>query len=65
MQEEKEKEKRLRRRRTRRTGRFELRTLLPGDVNPDAVTANLSDGVLTVRVPKAQAAKPRRVEITG
>ena len=64
-EEEKEKEKRLRRRRTRRTGRFELRTLLPGDVNPDAVTANLSDGVLTVRVPKAQAAKPRRVEITG
>jgi HSP20 family protein len=64
-EKEKEKEKRLRRRRTRRTGRFELRTLLPGDVNPDAVTANLSDGVLTVRVPKAQAAKPRRVEITG
>ena len=58
-------EKGRRRRRARRTGRFELRTLLPGDVNPDAVTANLSDGVLTVRVPKAQAAKPRRVEITG
>jgi HSP20 family protein len=54
-----------RRRRARSTGRFELRTILPGDVNPDAVSANLSDGVLTVRVPKSEAAKPRRIEITG
>jgi HSP20 family protein len=54
-----------RRRRGRRTGRFELRSVLPGDINPDAITANLSDGVLTVRAPKAEAAKPRHVEITG
>jgi HSP20 family protein len=58
-------EKGRRRRRVRRTGRFELRTILPGDINPDGVTANLSDGVLTVRVPKAEAAKPRRIEVTG
>jgi HSP20 family protein len=56
---------RRRRHSTRRTGRFELRTYLPGDVNADAVTAQLSDGVLTVTVPKAEAAKPRKVEITG
>ena len=54
-----------RRRRARRTGRFEFRTMLPGDVNPEGVTANLSDGVLTVTVPKSETAKPRRVEITG
>src|SRR6201998_2045554 len=30
----------------RRTAQFELRTYLPGDVNADAVTAQLSDGVL-------------------
>jgi len=40
-------------------------SILPGDISPDAVSANLADGVLTVRVPKAEAAKPRRVEITG
>jgi HSP20 family protein len=50
---------------SRRTGRFELRTYLPGDVNADAVTAQLSDGILTVTVPKSEAAKPRTIEITG
>ena len=52
-------------RRSRRTGRFELRTYLPGDVNADAVRGELSDGVLTVTVPKAEASKPHKVEITG
>ncbi|WP_411123448.1 Hsp20/alpha crystallin family protein [Streptomyces sp. x-19] len=51
------------RRRGRPTGRFEYRALLPVDVQADAVTAALSGGVLTVTVPKAQAAKPRHVEI--
>ena len=50
---------------SRRTGQFELRTYLPSDVNADAVTAQLSDGVLTVTVPKAEAAKPRKIEVTG
>jgi HSP20 family protein len=54
-----------RHRSSRRTGRFELRTYLPGDVNADGVTAQLSDGILTVTVPKSEAAKPRTVEITG
>jgi len=58
-------EGRRRRRRARRTGRFEFRTTLPGDVNPEGVTANLNEGVLTVTVPKSEAAKPRHVEITG
>jgi HSP20 family protein len=50
---------------SRHTGRFELRTYMPGDVNADAITAQLSDGILTVTVPKSEAAKPRRIEITG
>jgi HSP20 family protein len=54
-----------RHRSSRRTGQFELRTYLPGDVNADAVTAQLSDGILTVTVPKSEAAKPRKIEITG
>ncbi|WP_431961433.1 Hsp20/alpha crystallin family protein [Actinacidiphila sp. bgisy160] len=52
------------RRSTRRTGHFEYRALLPTGVNAEEVKAQLSDGVLTVTVPKAQSAKPRHVEIT-
>ena len=54
-----------RHRSSRRTGRFELRIYLPGDVNADAVTAQLSDGILTITVPKSEATTPRKVEITG
>ena len=54
-----------RHRSTRRTGQFKLRTYLPSDVNADTVTAQLSDGILTVTVPKSEAAKPRKIEITG
>ncbi|MHB6911979.1 Hsp20/alpha crystallin family protein [Streptomyces sp. DB-54] len=52
------------RRTTRRTGQFEFRAALPVDVRTDEVTANLTDGVLTVTVPKAEAATPRHIEIT-
>jgi len=51
------------RRATRRQGRFAYRTMLPADA--DQVSASLSDGVLTVRVAKAETAKPRRIEITA
>lgn len=52
-----------RRRSSRRAGRFEYRAYLPGDVNPEGVRAELSDGILTVTVPKSEAAKPRRIEV--
>jgi HSP20 family protein len=52
------------RHRTRRTGRFEYRATLPHDVDPNKIEANLSDGVLTVRVPISEKAKPRKVKIT-
>jgi HSP20 family protein len=48
---------------TRRTGRFAYRVTLPGDIDADAVEASLHAGVLKVRLPKTQAAQPRRIEI--
>jgi HSP20 family protein len=51
------------RRQTRRTGRFEFRVTLPGEVDPEAVDAKLNDGVLTVRIPKAQRMQRRRIEV--
>lgn len=49
---------------SRRAGRFEYRTSLPRGVDAEAVTADLKDGILTVRIPKTGQAKRRRVEIT-
>ena len=53
------------RRRTRRTGQFDYRVVLPGEVDADNVEANLQEGVLRVVVRKTEHAKPRRIEITA
>ncbi|KFG04306.1 heat-shock protein [Streptomyces scabiei] len=52
------------RRSTRRTGAFEYRLRLPGEVDTEKINARMSDGVLTITVPKAEVAKPRHVEIS-
>jgi len=54
-----------RHRSSRRTGRFEYRAILPGDVNPGGVTAQLADGVLTVTVPRSEAARPHEIEVSS
>ena len=51
------------RRRTRRVGRFDYRVELPGVSDSEDVDATLDQGVLTVRVPKPEHAKRRRIEI--
>ena len=64
--EAKERERKgILRRRTRPVGRFDYRVTLPGAADPDGVEANLADGVLTVRVPKPEQARPRRIEVKG
>ncbi|MCW2504410.1 MAG: heat-shock protein [Actinomycetia bacterium] len=50
--------------RGRRYGRFEFRTVLPGEVNAERVSAQLHDGVLTITVPKAETSKPRHIEVS-
>jgi len=44
-------------------GRFERRLTLSSAVEADTVTASWRDGMLTVRLPKSNAAKPRRITI--
>src|SRR5581483_3238387 len=53
------------RRRARRTGRFDYRLALPGEIDAEAVVAGLEEGVLTVRIPKAGGSRGRRIEIGG
>jgi HSP20 family protein len=50
-------------RRERGTGEFTRVVTLPIDVNADKVQASLKDGVLTVTLPKAEEAKPKRITV--
>ena len=50
-------------RRERSVSRFRRTLSLPTDINPDSVDASLRNGILTVRLPKAEAAKMRRIEV--
>jgi HSP20 family protein len=50
-------------RRERGVGRF-LRTIdLPIDIDSEGVQADYRDGVLTVTLPKAETARPKRIEV--
>jgi len=51
------------RRAERGFGRFERSIRVPQGLNPDAVQASLKDGVLTLRIPKPEQLKPRRIEV--
>jgi HSP20 family protein len=44
-------------------GTFERSLALPSEVNPDKITAQYIDGILTVTLPKAEETKPKRIEI--
>ena len=45
------------------TGRFRRVISLPDDVDPDAVTASYTDGVLHVAIKRREAAQPRRITV--
>jgi HSP20 family protein len=44
-------------------GKFVRRFAMPTEVDPTKVAASFKDGVLSVRVPKSAAAKPKAIEI--
>ncbi len=50
-------------RREREGGKFSRVIGLPGDVDSEKVEARLANGILTVSVAKAEAAKPRQIKI--
>jgi HSP20 family protein len=50
-------------RRERGVGEFTRTVELPIAVKPDGVQARLSDGVLLITLPKAEAAKPRKIQV--
>ena len=51
------------RRRTRKTGEFDYHITLPGDADAEQIEAELRDGVLSVRIPKPEQERPRRINV--
>ena len=50
-------------RREREFGSFSRSIQLPNDFNPEKATAQCRNGLLTVRIPKTEAAKPRQIRV--
>ena len=50
-------------RRERPVGSFTRVLRIPVDVNGDQIEATLRHGVLTIRLPKSKAAKPRKIQV--
>lgn len=50
-------------RRERGVGEFSRTVVLPDRVEPSKVEANFKNGILTIRLPKAEAAKPRQIRV--
>lgn len=51
-------------RREREAGKFSRVLSLPGDIAATKIEAKLSNGILTIKIPKAEETKPRQITIT-
>jgi HSP20 family protein len=47
----------------RRSGSFQRMIQLPNEVDAEKIDASYKDGVLTVTLPKSEAAKPKRISV--
>lgn len=52
-------------RRERGSGEFVRTIILPDAVDAEKIEAKLTDGIMTIRLPKKAAAKPKQIEIEG
>ena len=50
-------------RRERDAGRFSRAIGLPGEIDSERIDAQMRDGLLTVTIPKAEAAKPKQIAV--
>jgi HSP20 family protein len=50
-------------RRERGSGEFTRTIMLPDEVEAEKIQAKLSDGVMTIRLPKSATARPRKIEV--
>jgi HSP20 family protein len=46
-------------------GAFERTLRLPAPIQADAVEADITDGILTLRLPKAESAKPKKIQVVA
>lgn len=46
-------------------GKFSRSLTLPDGIDPDKIGASFNDGVLEITIPKPEARKPRRIEVSG
>jgi HSP20 family protein len=49
----------------RRFGSFQRSVRLPRDIDADRVEANLSDGILEIRIPGKEKEEPRKIKVEG
>lgn len=47
----------------RGSGEFNRTIILPEKIDPEKISADLVDGILTVRLPKSEAAMPRKIDV--
>ncbi len=50
-------------RRERGEGEFTRTVVLPDEVDAEKIEATLTDGVMTIRLPKSAAAEPKQIEV--
>jgi len=50
-------------RKERNFGSFKKTVVLPYSVNPNKIETNIKDGILTVKLVRAEETKPRKIEI--
>lgn len=52
-------------RREREAGKFSRILTLPGEIDTNKIEASCVEGVLTIRLPKAEASKPKQIQVKG